>query len=116
FAKAWDKFHNSFAEVRPEQDSIPQNTVAFDQSTSPQDVEAAFAKESELARKLVRGDEDFWEVLLVEELLRTKLEQLNKDYDNLDSSLELVPLRRLTGRDYIHWLGTKTSELVPLMN
>lgn len=108
FAKAWDRFHRILTyPIAGEQ--IASGPVAA------KDVASAFAGESELARKLALGSEECREVLLVEELLRSKLTQLVSEYERFDASLQSTPKRHFNEADYIHWLGTKTTEAGPLI-
>lgn len=105
FGKAWDAFHSSFA-----------NSSQTPQPATPDDPQTAFANESERARELATKHEEFWYVALVEELLRSKVEQLIRDYDNFDAALRTAPTRCFNGRDYMSWLLTKTNEPIPMIN
>jgi hypothetical protein len=116
FAKAWDKFHSSFTPLGSGQPITALKPTLPSVPTSPEDVVAAFANESELARKLATEQPEFWEVLLVEELLKRKLVQVLGDYGGFDASLRMAPKQRFNGPDYIQWLGGKTHEPGPLIN
>jgi hypothetical protein len=120
FAKAWNSFQGSFSTsersaetVRPEETrAIPDGhaDVTTPHTGGHQDPATAFAKESDKARTLALEHGQFWEYLLTEELLRSKISLLQKAYDHFEEALLLRPKRIFGARDYIHWLGQKMEE------
>jgi hypothetical protein len=119
FAKAWNSFQGSFATSergsetvgREETHAIPASAVDFTpRAAGHQDPATAFAKESDKARTLALEHGQFWEFLLTEELLRSKISLLQDAYDNFDEALLLRPKQVFGARDYIHWLGQKMEE------
>ncbi len=126
FAHSWNQFQASFAPtdqhakrsceyggtkerpVRP----VPQPAECIIESP---DAGVVFAKESEKARVLARERGRFWEHLLTEELLRSKLATVEKEYDDFDRTLQSVPKRHFNGPDFICWLNDKMREVPPLV-
>jgi hypothetical protein len=49
--------------------------------------------------------------LLVEELLRSKLQALKAECDEFDELLKSTPRKRFSGLDFIGWLGNEMNEL-----
>jgi hypothetical protein len=76
------------------------------------DVAAAYAQETDLARSLALNHGKFWELLLVEELLRSKLQLLKSDCDDL---AKVVPSKLFTGREFVNWVGSECTDLSPVI-
>jgi hypothetical protein len=76
------------------------------------DTAAAFADQTETARSLALQHGEFWEFLLVEELLKSKLLVLKTQYNDLESTLTSLPKRRCSGADFTNWLSDKGNALV----
>ncbi len=72
------------------------------------DVHAAYATETEVARSLALNHGKLWEFLLVEELLRSKLQLLKDDCEDL---AKIVPRKLFTGREFVTWVGSECTEL-----
>ncbi|MBT1511779.1 DUF4236 domain-containing protein [Bradyrhizobium sp. SRL28] len=92
---------------------IPLRDIASDQyqgSESVGDVRAAYAHETDLALTLALNHGECWEFLLVEELLRSKLQLLKNDCENLGS---IVPAKLFTGREFVTWVGDECTNLSP---
>jgi hypothetical protein len=76
------------------------------------DTAAAFADQTETARSLALQHGEFWEFLLVEELLKSKLLVLKTQYNDFESTLTSLPKRRCSGADFTNWLSDKGNALV----
>jgi len=76
------------------------------------DVDAAYENETEVARSLALNHGKLWEFLLVEELLRSKLQLLNSDCDDL---ARIVPEKQFLGREFVKWVGSECTELSSVM-
>jgi hypothetical protein len=72
------------------------------------EVSEAYSHETEAARTLAMNHGRFWEFLLVQELLKSKLQALKTECDGLAN---IVPRKHLTGREFFHWIGSECSEL-----
>ena len=72
------------------------------------DVGAAYAQETDLARSLAINHGKIWELLLVEELLRPKLQLLKTDCEKL---AKVAPTRLFTGREFVNWVGSESTDL-----
>jgi Protein of unknown function (DUF4236) len=72
----------------------------------------AYAKESETARALVLEHGKLWEFLLIEELLRSKLQALKSECDQFDELLRSAPRKRFSGPEFMNWLSSEMDELV----
>ncbi|WP_456711007.1 hypothetical protein [Bradyrhizobium sp. USDA 4452] len=83
---------------------VPQQT----RSATTIDVEEAYSRETEAARTLAINQGKLWDFLLVEELLRSKLQSLKIDCDKLSS---IVPRKLFTGREFFRWVGSECAEL-----
>jgi hypothetical protein len=77
-------------------------------SSDAVDVDAAYAHETEVARSLALNHGKLWEFLLVEELLRSRLQSLKGECEGLAS---IVPRKHFTGRDFFRWIGSECNEL-----
>lgn len=120
FAKAWNSFQRSFATpegraetARPKGTrSVPRVSAEFATPKAPdyRDPATAFAKESDKARTLALDHGEFWEFLLTEELLRSKISLLRKAYEHFDEALLIRRKQLFSARDYINWLGQKIVE------
>jgi hypothetical protein len=115
FAKAWNLFQASFAPAGQHGARGTEKEVANGLPIKPLDPKAAFAGESDRARSLALQQGEFWEFLLTEELLRSKLPTIEKEYSEFDQTLLLVPKKYFTGREFVNWLGEKTPELTFLI-
>jgi hypothetical protein len=93
----------------------PAALVAAEEEIADLDPGTAFAKESETARKLVNDRGEYWEFLLTEELLRTKLQILEAQYADFDQLLLSVPKQSIGGLQFIPWIGDRLGELSPLV-
>ncbi|MEK6405381.1 MAG: hypothetical protein AABN34_00315 [Acidobacteriota bacterium] len=73
--------------------------------------------ETETARaiQIAQDRPDYWQILLAEELLRSKFSQIRERYSDLSAGKTLIASRRMPGRDYVPWLKTKLSDLVSLL-
>jgi hypothetical protein len=116
FAQAWDRFHDSFTRVTSEQEPASAGAVLPPPAAMPADIPTAFANESELARKLVIERGELWGVLLAEELLRTKLTQVKKDYDQFDALLRAFPKRTRNEAEYLDVLKRSMDEIKSLVD
>jgi hypothetical protein len=94
---------------------MPLRMISSDQNQDNEiadDVGAAYANETDLARSLALNHGKFWEFLLVEELLRSRLEVLKRDCEDLAS---VVPKKLITGREFVSWIGDEIAELSPVI-
>ena len=120
FTKAWETFQASFARASPRQDTVTSsarvpNPVATTHSGEiPTDVAAAFELESNRAQRLALEHGEFWEFLLVEELLKSKFPQIEKHFEKFDETLRLMPKKTFRGLEFVNWVGDKVGELAPL--
>ena len=74
---------------------------------------AAYANESEAARRLALEHGKLWEFLLVEELLKSKLQVLKNECDQFDQFLKSTPRKRfIGGREFTNWLGDEMGEIL----
>jgi len=121
FARAWNAFQLSFASPGERQPVMqtpfarPHAEPGEDANEEPLDVATAFAKESDKARSLATEHGKFWEYLLTEELLRTKLSVVQKEYNELDTAPLPILKSFLNGSEYMNWLHEKLDELTPLI-
>jgi hypothetical protein len=53
-----------------------------------------------------------WEFLLIEELLRSKLQALKSECDQFDELLTSAPRKRFSGPEFMNWLSSEMDELV----
>jgi hypothetical protein len=107
FAKAWNAFHQSFSRADA---SGGQAVVQSGEPVQPVDVEATFADESALARSLALQHGEAWEFRLTEELLRSRLKDINQEYSQVDAVLRLTPKMPISGAHYGDWLRGKFDE------
>lgn len=91
--------------------TVPLTMISPEQNQCSEivdDVGAAYAQETGLARSLALNHGKFWEFLLVEELLRSKLELLKNDCNDLAG---IVPAKLFTGREFFNWVGSECTDL-----
>jgi hypothetical protein len=73
----------------------------------------AYANESEGARRLALEHGKLWEFVLVEELLKSKLQTLKNECDQFDQFLRSTPRKRFTGGlEFTNWLRAEMGELL----
>jgi hypothetical protein len=80
------------------------------------DLLIAFAGETERARTLATEHGKFWEFLLMEELLKSKLKTIKVEYEAFEKSLPYIPRRQFSGPDFIHWLADEFKRLSSTLN
>ena len=93
--------------------AIPLKMLSADHNQDSEDITdigAAYANETDLARSLALNHGKLWEFLLVEELLRSKLELLKAECEKLAS---VVPEKLFTGREFVNWVGDESANLSP---
>lgn len=78
------------------------------------DIAPLFAKESAKARALALENDEYWQPLLAEELLRSKLASLESECGEIDNKLESAPRRQFRGGDFIRWLSARIGEVTPM--
>lgn len=76
----------------------------------------AFAGETEKARTLATEHGKFWEFLLMEELLKSRLETIKGEYEAFKKSLPYIPKKQFSGPDFIHWLADEFERLSSILN
>ncbi|WP_246667407.1 hypothetical protein [Bradyrhizobium macuxiense] len=105
---------NPAASVTPDNSYTPPLTFApmQDRSATTAEVGEAYSHETEAARALAMNQEKLWEFLLVDELLRSKLQPLEIECDKL---ADIVPRKLFTGREFFRWVGSECSELSSAM-
>jgi hypothetical protein len=128
FARAWNSFHASFAPTgqravggtaHGDTSMLPIRPIAHPEdqtSVEKLDAEVVFAKESEKAKTLAVEHGEFWEFLLTEELLRTRLLAVEAEYNEFDKALLSIPKRRFGGPEFISWLSGKMGEVTPMVS
>ena len=109
--------HTNAELAKPARDAPMNPTQPIGRPTKSQssgenlDPAVAFAKELEKARTLALEHGKFWEYLLIEELLKSKLPVLKSEYDAFEKTLRSIPARRFSGPEFLSWLSDKTKEL-----
>lgn len=76
----------------------------------------AFIKESPRTQQLVDEKPRFWEYLLTEELLRSKLKEVNRCLDELDRGLVYKSSKILSEKEFFDWCSAKANDLVALIH
>jgi hypothetical protein len=121
FAKAWILFQRSFAQTDSFHSAATNEQQSVDFSaqdrkvTTPADLATGFAQESATARSLALQRGESWEFLLTEELLRSKLIEVKKEYDEFETALRFTPKPRIDRAHYMNWLRTRMNEPQALM-
>lgn len=77
---------------------------------------SALANESSVAQQIARDKPELWEFLLTLELLRSKLEPIRRDFDDLRRGLIYRPSKKLEGLQYLAWLQAKMEDLSVLIH
>ncbi len=75
-----------------------------------------YAGESERAQQIALERLTYWEYLLTEELLRSKLGQVRRKYNEFQRGLLYKPSRRMRGREYFAWIRAKYTDLLSLVH
>jgi hypothetical protein len=73
-----------------------------------------FANETPRAQKLALTRPPYWEYLLTVELLKTKLRQVRRNYDEVSDGLVFRKIRKLSGREFTNVVQEKMSDLLVL--
>jgi hypothetical protein len=91
--------------------TMPSKLLSVQQKQPVQqitDLGTAYAHETDLARSLALNHGEYWEFLLVEELLKSKLDLLKADCEKLANT---VPRKLYTGREFVNWVGDESTGL-----
>jgi hypothetical protein len=90
----------------------PQTAGPVQQNAPPTQatIQKIFAGESEKARTLAQEHGPSWEYLLTEELLRSKLATVQKQFDSFDEAVSHATKRSFTGTEYVDWLHKKFED------
>jgi hypothetical protein len=86
--------------------------IPDDRERSEESVSAAYANETDLARTLATQHGKFWEFLLIQELLRSRVQTLRVQYDRFDDLLRSTPKKQFTGQQFIDWLMSEFDHLI----
>jgi hypothetical protein len=73
-------------------------------------------KETDRARQIAQERPDYWQILLAEELLRSKFSQIRESYNDINSGKTFLPSTGMPAREYIAWLKERLSKLVSLLH
>jgi hypothetical protein len=76
---------------------------------------APYSSESAEAQRLARDKPPYWEFLLTAELLRTRTEEIRRQFERLKEGAVHVPSRLIAGREFFAWTGAKISDLKSLI-
>jgi Domain of unknown function (DUF4062) len=71
-----------------------------------------FRGETKKARQLASDRPRLWKYLLTEELLRSKVAVIKREYDDLDRGLLFRPANPISGSEYLKWLPAKMDDQV----
>jgi hypothetical protein len=74
-------------------------------------IAVAFANETQTARNLALEHPKLWEYLLVEELLKSKLQALRNQYDDFERTLTSAPKRACSAAEFVKWVTYKSGML-----
>ena len=75
-----------------------------------------FLNETERAQKIALDRPRFWEYLLTEELLRSKLARIRRSYDDLNKGLLFKQSRLMRGREFTDWAIAKCKDIERLFH
>lgn len=75
-----------------------------------------FANETPHAQQLALDRPRFWEFFLTEELLKSKLAQLRRHFDDLERGLIFQRSLPMKGREFFPWVNAKCNDLVSLVH
>jgi len=73
-----------------------------------------FATETARARQLALDRPPRWEYRLTEELLRSKLSDLRREYEDFEKGLLFRPNKPISALEYVNWVGSKIEEPITL--
>ena len=73
-----------------------------------------FDNETKLAQQLTLERPPFWEHRLTAELLRSKLLDVTRRFDELNRGVLYRKVTRMKGQEFVAWTGTMESKLAPL--
>lgn len=74
-----------------------------------------FTNETVRARQIALDRPRFWEYLLTEELLRSKLTKVRRDFNDLQRGLIYKKSAPMKGHDLTAWLSSKCNDLISLV-
>ena len=78
--------------------------------TTPPDELKQFEHETERARLIAASHPRFWEYLLTEELMRSKLSAIEEKYNEFDSEFPFRPRKSMSPLEYVKWMPRKFEE------
>jgi hypothetical protein len=75
----------------------------------------SFAYETERAQYLALERPDYWEFMLTEELLRSKLITIRKTLSDVERGLVFRRTQVMKGKDFLTWIDSRINDLVALI-
>jgi hypothetical protein len=104
---SWKRNHEKEISLQLEGHGLERGLLEFNLKS--------FEIESPAARQIALDKPKYWEYLLTVELLRTKMEEIKRDYKDLRRGLIYRPSKILTSTDFITWIQQKLADLQAIM-
>lgn len=92
-------------------ESKQQQDAGRARGTTPPDELKEFEHETERARQIATSHPRFWEYLLTEELMRSKIFDIEQKYDEFDKGLLFKPRRPMSPLQFFKWMPDKMQEV-----
>jgi hypothetical protein len=106
FAKA-----SEISEILRNQLSVFLKSLLDRRKAGKLDPVSGFEKETERARQLALDRPPLWEYSLTEELMRSKLSVIKREYDDLSRGLLFRPARTISAEEYLgRWIPSKLND------
>jgi hypothetical protein len=90
---------------------LPPTVGGNTESRVATDIEAAYANETEPVRALAMNHGKFWEFLLVEELLKSRLQAFKQECDRFNDLVRHAPKHQFDGAGFVAWIGQEMTAL-----
>jgi len=78
---------------------------------TPPDELKEFEHETERARQIAASHPRFWEYLLTEELMRSKLSAIEQKYDEFNKGLLFKPRKSVSALEFLKWVPARAEEV-----
>ncbi|MGY8666284.1 hypothetical protein Q3C01_28585 [Bradyrhizobium sp. UFLA05-109] len=106
-----EQFVSALAQMRSRPTLLPSTQDESHISGDNEHVSTAYAGETDAARSLAINHGRFWEFLLVEELMKTRLRRLKADYDKFFSRERIDSSRNFSGCEFLNWIVAELERL-----
>jgi hypothetical protein len=109
------RIHKGTIFVRHDDRTEGISRIELEKMLQRKGIRKEFETETEHAQQLVRDRPDFWEYRLTAELLKTRIENFKRAFENLNKGLLYKRTSMMQGREFVNWLRMRSRDLTSLI-